>query len=200
MGMTASAAQLWERDRWVIHIADSPVYVRPLDAELDIPALTALLHRAYKQLADLGFQYVASIQDEDVTLSRATKGQCFVATLGSRLVGTITLYEADQTSGCRWYDRDDVGHFGQFAVDPDLQGRGLGGSLLALVEGCAVDSGLWELALNTADGADHLIHFYERRGYRFIESVPWGKNYASVILSKTLISEDQKADTAECPR
>jgi hypothetical protein len=73
----------------------------------------------------------------------------------------------------------------------------VGSSLLELVEGIATDIGLRELALNTADGADHLIRFYGRRGYRFIQPVDWGKNYSSVILSKTLVSGRRLAATQE---
>lgn len=180
------AARVTEQPQWKLHLDDFVICVRPLQGDAEITELTALLHRAYRQLADLGFRYVASFQDETVTRSRAAKGTCLVATLEERLLGTITLYGATQTHGCPWYDRGDVGHFGQFAVDPELQGCGLGGGLLRVVEGIAVETGLRELALNTAEGADHLIRWYEHRGYRFIQRVDWGVNYTSVILSKSL--------------
>jgi len=178
-----------------LHLADDEVLVRPVDIEADIPELTAMLHRAYRELADLGFQYVASFQEEDVTRRRAAKGTCLVAVSDGRLVGTITLYDATQTAGCRWYDRIDVGHFGQFAVDPSFRSRGLGSALLDLVEARAADLGIRELALNTAEGVAHLIHYYERRGYRWIEHIDWGINYASVILSKT-VSRSMTPSTA----
>ncbi|MBW1796697.1 MAG: GNAT family N-acetyltransferase, partial [Deltaproteobacteria bacterium] len=45
--------------------------------------------------------------------------------------------------------------------------------------------GASELALDTAEQATHLINWYERLGYRFIEYVDWDvTNYRSVIMSK----------------
>ena len=43
------------------------------------------------------------------------------------------------------------------------------------------------VTLDTAEGAEHLIRTYEKRGYRFIEYVQWEvTNYRSVVMSKKL--------------
>ena len=95
--------------------------------------------------------------------------------------------EAARTKGCPWYDRDDVASLGQFAVDPDLQGQGLGRRLIAFVEERAMATGAHEIALDTAEPATHLVDWYGRLGYRFIEYAQWSHtNYSSVILSKAL--------------
>jgi len=50
-----------------------------------------------------------------------------------------------------------------------------------------ISSGATELALDTSEGADHLIAWYERKGFRFVEYAQWkGKSYRSVIMSKML--------------
>ena len=91
---------------------------------------------------------------------------------------------------CAWYRQPDVFSFGQFAVRPDLQGQGLGGKMIDMMETEAAARGARELALDTADGADHLIRWYEKRGYRLVEHVSWGNtNYRSVVMSKTLESK-----------
>jgi GNAT superfamily N-acetyltransferase len=153
----------------------------------DISALTALLHRAYAPLAARGMRYLASHQDDATTLRRISGGECWVAQAAGQLVGTITLRDAAHTSGCPWYDRPDVASFGQFAVDPDWQRRGVGTLLVQHVERRAREKSVAELALDTAETADDLIAFYTRRGYRFIEHVCWDVvNYRSVVMSKTL--------------
>ena len=44
-----------------------------------------------------------------------------------------------------------------------------------------------EVALDTAEGATHLISIYARRGYRLVEHVRWQHaTYRSVIMSKRL--------------
>ena len=59
--------------------------------------------------------------------------------------------------------------------------------MMDIIEGKAKALGADELALDTAEGASHLIGYYEKRGYRFMEYVNWDvTNYRSVIMSKTI--------------
>jgi len=162
--------------------------VRALNAADDLVALTDLLHRAYAELADMGLRYVASHQSVETTAKRIARGECYVALLEQRIVGTITLQPPDLASGSAWLDRADVAVFKQFGVEPALKRRGIGAALLDTVEQRALDLGAAEVACDTADDAAHLIALYERRGYRFIEHVDWRPhtNYCSVVLSKRL--------------
>ena len=43
----------------------------------------------------------------------------------------ITVNHPGNSSGCKYYERLGVTSFHQFAIDPKLQGRGLGAALLA---------------------------------------------------------------------
>lgn len=64
-------------------------------------------------------------------------------------------------------DEDGAGYFGMFAVRPNLQGAGLGKSMLAEAERIAREE--WSLPamrMTVIDVRDELIAFYERRGYR----------------------------------
>ena len=164
-----------------------PLSIRELRPADSIPELTALLHRAYKRLADQGFRYWASHQSEADTLKRASQGECYVGVLEGRIVSTITLRRGSSVEGTPWYREPGVHVFGQFAVEPELHGKGIGSSLLDFAEGRARGLAARELACDTAEGASRLVGMYSRRGYRLIEHVEWeGVNYRSVILSKTL--------------
>lgn len=155
-----------------------------------VAELTALLHEAYASLAALGLRYVATWQGDEITLSRALSGECYLLRCEEGLVGTVVFRPADRTSGCPWYDRPEVASFGQFAVRPALQGRGLGSRLLDLCEQRARETGARELACDTAEPAGHLIRFYTRRGYRQVGTADWSStNYRSVILSKQIESD-----------
>ena len=56
-------------------------------------------------------------------------------------------------------------------------------------ETCAERDGAAELALDTAEPARHLIDWYTRLGYRFIEYAQWDvTNYRSVVMSKRLVT------------
>jgi len=138
-------------------------------AETDsLQDLTELLHRAYAPLANAGLRYRSTDQDVSVTRRNAEKGECYVMVDDDRIIGTITLFlKAMPAAYCAWYDQPWVCHFGQLAVEPVLQRRGLGGMLLDFVEERARGDGATEIAL--------------------VADAQWGHtNYRSVILSKTL--------------
>ncbi|MGI8923196.1 MAG: GNAT family N-acetyltransferase [Fimbriimonadales bacterium] len=166
----------------------SEVDIRRLEPTDDLQELTDLLHRAYKQLADMGFRFLATHQDTETTRERTQGGECFVGHIEGPIVATMTFYDAAHTSGCSWYDRPEVASFGQFAVEPSLQRSGIGSRLIELAEGRALETGATELALDTAEGATRLIGLYERRGYRLVGNADWNEtNYRSVILSKRIL-------------
>jgi len=153
----------------------------------DIQAITELLHEAYASLAAAGMRYVASHQSADVTRERMANGETFIAALGDRIIGTVTLKDAEHTAGSPFYDRPNVADFGQFAVAPAFQHQGIGSRMMEMVEARAHEKGVHELALNTSEHAAHLIELYTRKGYRFVEYVRWPDvNYRSMIFSKTL--------------
>ncbi len=158
--------------------------IRPDD---DIDALTSMLHEAYAPLAAAGMRFVASHQSVETTRRRMRGGETFVAVHDDLIVGTVTLADAEHTSGSAFLARPDVADFGQFAVSPPFQRRGIGSALLTIVEERAREQGLSELALNTSEHATHLIDMYTKKGFRFVEYVRWPDvNYRSVVLSKTL--------------
>ena len=161
--------------------------IRALHPTDSMAALTGLLRAAYASLGAMGFNYTAVDQSEDVTRKRVSRGKCLVALDGGALIGTLTVYPPGRSGGCPCYERPDVATIGQFGVLPGQQGHGVGARLLGEAERLAVASGAAELALDTSEGADHLIAWYERKGFRFVEHAQWaGKTYRSVIMSKRL--------------
>lgn len=162
------------------------VVLRPIRRSDSLEELTVLLHRAYKPLADMGFRFFATHQTVADTVQRLENAHCWVGVQGTALVATIALYGKKRSGEqCAWYTKDGVWCFGQFAVAPELQGVGVGGQLLDIVESFARDNHAREIALDTAEGAAHLIRLYGQRGYRFVQHVQWDStNYRSVVLSK----------------
>lgn len=169
----------------------SKITIRPLRETDDLNEITLLLNRAYKFLADMGFRYLASHQETETTKERIKKAKCFVAVLKEdpqeKIVGIISYYSPKNANGCDWYDKPEVAYFGQFGVDPDLQKSGIGSLLLDEVEKLAKKDKAEEIALDTAEGAAHLIKYYGNRGYRHVDYTKWHvTNYRSVIMSKKL--------------
>jgi GNAT superfamily N-acetyltransferase len=173
----------------------SRIKVRPLEPGDSLAWLTELLHRAYKQHADRGIKALAAFQPEEVTRRRVADGECYVATHLGKIVGTILFKTAAQTASggvggaadIAWFTRGDVASFSQFAVEPTLQGRGIGGVLMATAERRAAETGAAEIGLSTPEPAAWLVTMYERHGYRVVERVRWKEtNYVSAIMSKAL--------------
>ena len=162
--------------------------IRPLAPTDSIEELTALLHRAYAELAAMGLRYSATHQSSEVTAARASEGECALAVLDGVVVGTITLVPPDRARGTAWYDRSDVATFGQFGVEPHLKRHGIGSALLEHVVARALALGARELACDTSERALHLIEYYARRGFRQVGFADWRPhtNYRSVILSRAL--------------
>lgn len=171
----------------MINDENLPLIIRPIEESDSITELTELLHRAYKRLADMGLRFVATYQSEEQTLNRLKDAECWVGLLDERIVATIAYYSPSRSGGCFWYDRPDVATFGQFAVEPTLQRRGIGERLIEVVERRAREDGAAELGLDTAEPAEHLIRYYTRLGYRHVGHTQWDvTNYRSVIMSKSL--------------
>jgi GNAT superfamily N-acetyltransferase len=167
--------------------AKPEIIIRRLRSADSFEKLTELLHRSYKSLADMGLRFFATHQGVNVTRGRANKGICFVAESESRIIGTITFYDSDRTAGSPFLNKKGVGHLGQLAVEPEFQKQGFGARLISTAEAYARSRGDEWLAIDTADSAEHLIRWYERLGYRFVEYTCWDvTNYRSVIMSKRL--------------
>ena len=75
--------------------------------------------------------------------------------------------EGDRLVGCALIQQyADGAYFGMFAIDPDVQGGGLGKAMLAYCEAAARE--LWQAAflrLAVISLRDQLIQWYERRGF-----------------------------------
>ncbi len=152
-----------------------------------IEPLTKLLHQAYAPLAERGMKYLATHQPPPKTLERLQEGESYLTFFDGELIGTVTLYREKSSSLCEYYRRAGVFSFGQFAIKPSFQGRGIGSKMMAMIERRAKELGAIELALDTSEYADNLIQMYEKRGYRQVSYVQWDvTNYRSVIMTKIL--------------
>lgn len=76
----------------------------------------------------------------------------------------LAVAAGDLVLGCVLFHPEDAtgGRLFQMAVDPALQGRGLGARLVRHLEGHLLAKGLWNVHLHARDEA---IGFYERLGY-----------------------------------
>lgn len=154
----------------------------------DVQALTELLHRAYSDHKTENRRFLATYQDASVTKDRLTDGKGFIVEFEGRVVGTATVYFPEALPHGDYHPTGPIATFGQYGVDPDVQGFGIGTKLLAHLEDVARALGATELALDTAETATELIGYYHRLGFRVVGAADWRPttNYLSVIMSKDL--------------
>ncbi|MDO9069615.1 MAG: GNAT family N-acetyltransferase [Deltaproteobacteria bacterium] len=163
------------------------ILIRPYQPTDSIPEITALLHRAYAKPAGQGVRFWASRQDDTVTERRLKKGTSFLAIKDGAIVGTISVYGPDKNSAAEFYRREDVRYFGQFGVDPALQGTGLGKRLYQTVEDHCRANNVKFLALDTCESAADLIEMYRRWGFKQVDRVKWEVvDFRSIIMAKEL--------------
>ena len=117
------------------------IAIRPITPGDSLVELTELIHRAYGRLGAMGLNYTAVDQSVEVTGRRIKGRQCAVAIRGGRIVGTITVGRHKEDSHCEWYRGEQVAIANQFAVEPLLQGHGLGSMLLDWAEARAREQG-----------------------------------------------------------
>ncbi|HET6402053.1 MAG TPA: GNAT family N-acetyltransferase [Candidatus Kapabacteria bacterium] len=160
--------------------------IREFQQTDSISELTELIHSAYKPLAEMGFRMWGSWQTDEITQDRVERAHTtLVALIKGRMIATISLYPPRPNHPCEHYRV--AWCFGQFAVLPEMQRTGIGSQLITLVEQRAKQEGARFIALDTAETAFHLIRYYEKRGYKFVQYQQVDKvNYRSVILSKEL--------------
>ena len=191
----------------VTEVGTADVEVRPLAARDSFDALTDLLRRAYAPLGAAGMTFTAATQTSDDTARRAAEGQCFVAVHGGKVVGTITVAgphdqaSAPWTAPAPWFRDRDTAHVHQFAVDPALQGQGIGRRLVAQCEQWARDRGYRRIVLDTAEPATRLRAMYRRLGFADVGHVQWeGKTYRSVVMRRSLVDSPLRAHLSTMAR
>ena len=163
------------------------ITIRLLTENDSLEDLTELIHRSYRQLAEMGFRYWGTHQTVEDTKKRVSKGSRYLGLVDNKIISTVTFYSPGMTDGHPWFEQSGVAKFGQFAVEPAYQRQGIGCTMLDFIERVAVKMNADEIACDTAEDAAHLTRMYENRGYRIVGKADWDiTNFKSVILSKKL--------------
>ncbi|RAJ56517.1 ribosomal protein S18 acetylase RimI-like enzyme [Streptomyces sp. Amel2xB2] len=130
----------------------------------DVHALVALLESAYRgESSRAGWTTEADLLDGQRTDPEGV--EAVISHPGSIMLAV----ERDGTpvACCQLEKRGESAYFGMFAVRPELQGAGLGKTVLSEAERTVVDAwGCGEMQMTVIRQREDLIAWYVRRGYR----------------------------------
>jgi len=147
----------------------------------DVPVLAALIERAYR-----GPEAAKGWTNESEILTGPRSSPDEIASLiRDREARFVTARDRQRIVACALVKKEGAGaYFGMFAIDPDLQGGGLGKLMMAHCEEAArVLWGSKSMRLTVISLRTKLIAWYERRGYaRTGESEPFPFDTATGAL------------------
>ena len=164
--------------------------IRPAVAA-DIPALHALIERAYRgEASRAGWTHEA-----DYLTGARTDAATLAEGIADPAATMLLAIDGDRIAACvQVADRGDgLAYLGMLAVEPGGQARGLGRAMIAAAEDFARRFGARRMEMTVVDRRATLIAWYERRGYALTgETRPFpaalleGAPLAFVVLAKPL--------------
>ena len=131
----------------------------------------------YRDLVELRRRILRTPLGLDFTPEELAKEQADVhiaAYLDGELVGCVVLTVVDLSDGS-------VVQLRQMAVDPDLQGRGIGSQMIEFAEKLAAEQGRREIVLHARESA---AAFYRKAGY-----VPTGETFTEVTIPHRIMTK-----------
>ena len=160
----------------------------------DATAIAALVESAYRgDESRRGWTTDASLFPDN-----RTNVQEIAGLLADPEARFVLAHDGAELVGCAMIRNEHgAGYFGMFAVNPKLQGAGLGKQVLTFAEEQART--LWncsEMAMTVISIREELIAFYQRRGYRQTATKPFPfdkepgarrKDFHFLVLTKPLV-------------
>jgi|HubBroStandDraft_4_1064222.scaffolds.fasta_scaffold30751_4 ribosomal protein S18 acetylase RimI-like enzyme len=163
------------------------VRIEPLRDE-DIGELLTVQRAAFLLDAQLyGNSFLPSLTQtlEQLRAEASDRERVFlVAKLGPRLVGSV-----------RAVRRGRISYISRLMTAPDVEGRGIGGSLLAAIEAATAEN-TEVFALSTGTKSTANIAMYQRRGYRIVEETTDDAGIRVVNMRKSIAAAATVADRA----
>ncbi|MDT0610540.1 GNAT family N-acetyltransferase [Streptomyces lancefieldiae] len=132
--------------------------------DADVDAIVALVESAYRgESSRAGWTTEA-----DILQGRRTDREGVLAVVNAPGSHLLTVErDGGIAACCQLEHRGRHAYFGMFAVSPELQGAGLGKTIIAEAERRAREVwGVTEMHMTVISVREELIAWYERRGYR----------------------------------
>ena len=144
----------------------------------DAPAVVSLLYESFLEYESLytvaGF--AATVISRSGVIDRMRAGPVFVATMNSKVVGTVAIVPKDESLYIRG-----------MAVHPSARGQRLGEQLLRYVENLANSQGARRLLLSTTPFLERAIRLYESFGFERTDEGPHDLHGTPLLTMQKLL-------------
>ena len=144
----------------------------------DAPAVVSLLYESFLEYESLytvaGF--AATVISRSGVIDRMRAGPLFVATMNSKVVGTVAIVPKGESLYIRG-----------MAVHPSARGQRLGERLLSYVENLANSQGARRLLLSTTPFLERAIRLYESFGFERTDEGPHDLHGTPLLTMQKLL-------------
>jgi len=144
----------------------------------DAPAIVSLLYESFLEYESLytveGF--AATVISRSGVIDRMRAGPLFVATMNSKVVGTVAIVPKGESLYIRG-----------MAVHPSARGQRLGERLLSYVENLANSQGARRLLLSTTPFLERAIRLYESFGFERTDEGPHDLHGTPLLTMQKLL-------------
>lgn len=131
-----------------------------LSLRLARPAEAAAIAHLSRDLIEYGLQWRWTPERVAASI-RAPNVNVLIASVHEKIVGFAIMRYGD-----------DDAHLDLLAVAPPHRRAGVGCQLLRWLEQCAVEAGIFKIALEVRSGNEAAQRFYKRMGYRVLAEIP----------------------------
>ena len=155
--------------------------------ERDAPAVAELLHRAYEPIRALRLSWPAAKASVEDVRTNIVRNECYVLERDGAVAATLT-----HSLGGEVRDATGLPFVKWFAVEPLLQGSGIGSRLMEWVERSVLlgKHRAPAVTLATAERHPWLVAMYRRRGYETVLTYDPGNGDGQMHLMRKILDID----------
>lgn len=161
------------------------IKIMPKPAHISWDTIHDILYKAHESNRQKGVDMkTAYLSGEELKKRVGREGQCFVAILGNKIVGTASVRFYDRNC---WYHRGKIADFMLVGILPEYKGKGIYSMLSRYRDTYIRNLGCNVVELDTAEGNTNMISISKKYGFQIvgIKASPYTEHY-SVIMVKWL--------------
>lgn len=157
----------------------------PIDLTQDLNGIKLIAQKAFGDTPDASLEEWFSFPEMQKAIEEG-KGVCLKAVQDEKIIGMVYAQTENPINGKEGLEKWVIVIA---AVDPEMEGKGIGSALLKEIENIAKTRGILKMFVYTNKDDDQVINFYKKNNYKdagYIKDYQYGKNNSAAFLLKYL--------------